>query len=47
MLKILGLQLAKHTFNWQLRDKLTEIEQFKADCKILFDGSLSDLKDKQ
>ena len=28
-------------------DKLTEIEQFKADCKILFEGPLSDLKDKQ
>ena len=26
---------------------MTEIEQFKADCKILFDGPLSDLKDKQ
>ena len=23
------------------------IEQFKADCKILFEGPLSDLKDKQ
>ena len=32
---------------WDTKDKLTEIEQFKADCKILFDGPLSDLKDKQ
>ena len=24
-----------------------EIEQFKADCRILFDGPLCDLKDKQ
>ena len=25
----------------------TEIEQFKVDCKILFDGPLCDLKEKQ
>ena len=47
MSKISGLQLVKPTFDWGSRDKLTEIEQFKADCKILFDGPLSDLKDKQ
>ena len=28
-------------------DKLTEIEQFKVDCRIIFDGPLCDLKDKQ
>ena len=37
----------KPKFEWDARDKLTEIEQFKADCWILFDGPLSDLKDKQ
>ena len=47
MSKVLGLQLVKPSFDWGSRDKLTEIEQFKADCKILFDGPLSDLKDKQ
>ena len=45
--KISGLQLVKPTFDWGSRDKLTEIEQFKADCEILFDGSLCNLKDKQ
>ena len=29
------------------KDKLTELEQFKADCHILFNGPLCDLKDKQ
>ena len=37
----------KPRFDWEAHDKLTEIEQFKADCKILFEGPLSDLKDKQ
>ena len=43
----IGLQLVKPTFDWSSRDKLMEIEQFKADCKILFDGPLCGLKDKQ
>ena len=47
MLKVSGLQLVKPRFDWEACDKLTENEQFKADCKILFEGPLSDLKDKQ
>ena len=47
MSKIGGLQLVKPTFDWGSHDKLTEIEQFKADCRILFDGTLCDLKEKQ
>ena len=47
MLKVSGLQLVKPNFDWECSDKLTEIEQFKADCRILFDGPLSDLEDKQ
>ena len=47
MSKVLGLQLVKPKFDWDACDKLTEIEQFEADCKILFDGPLSDLKDKE
>ena len=47
MSKVGGLQLVKPKFDWGSHDKLTEIEQFKADCKILFDGPLCDLKDKQ
>ena len=47
MAKIGGLQLSKPIFDWKSHDKLTELEQFKVDCKILFDGSLRDLKEKQ
>ena len=48
MSKVSELQLVKPRLEWDAHcDKLTEIEQFKADCKILFDGPLSDLKDKQ
>ena len=47
MLKVSGLQLVKPRFDWEACDKLPEIEQFKVDCKILFEGPLSDLKDKQ
>ena len=47
MSEVSGLQLVKPMFEWDAKDKLTEIEQFKADCKILFDGPLSNLKDKQ
>ena len=47
MSKVLGLQLAKPKFDWESRDKLTELELFKVDCRIIFDGPLSDLKDKQ
>ena len=39
--------MVKPSFDWGSRDKLMEIEQFNANCKILFDGPLSDLKDKQ
>ena len=47
MSKVSGLQLVKPRFDWEAHDKLTEIEQFKANCKILFDGPLSGLKEKQ
>ena len=47
MSEVSGLQLVKPKLEWDAKDKLTEIEQFKTDCKILFDGPLSYLKDKQ
>ena len=47
MAKIGGLQLSKPIFDWESCDKLTELEQFKADCKIIFDGPLCDLKERQ
>ena len=47
MARLGGLPLVKPTFDWGAKDKLTELEQFKADCHILFNGPLCDLKDKQ
>ena len=42
-----GLQLSKPSFDWCASDKLTELEQFKANCDILFNGPLCGLKEKQ
>ena len=47
MSKVSRLQLVKPRFEWDAHDKLTEIKQFNADCKILFEGPLSDLKDRE
>ena len=47
MSKVGGLQFSRPAFDWDSKDKLTELGQFKADCHILFSGPLCDLKDKQ
>ena len=47
MSKVGGLQFSRPVFDWDSKDKLTELGQFKADCNILFTGPLCDLKDKQ
>ena len=47
MSKVGGLQFSRPVFDWDAKDKLTELSQFKADCNILFTGLLCDLKDKQ
>ena len=47
MAKIGGLQFSKPIFDWESRDKLTELEQFKANCRVIFDGPLCDLKERQ
>ena len=47
MSKVGGLQFSRPVFDWESKDKLTELGQFKADCNILFAGPLCDLKDKQ
>ena len=39
--------MSKPSFDWGASDKLTELEQFKVDCDILFNGPLCDLKEKQ
>ena len=44
--KFSGLNLAKPRFEWDCHDRLTELEHFKEDCRILFDGPLVEMKDK-
>ena len=39
--------MVKLSFDWGASDKYTELEQFKVDCHILFNGPLCDLKGKQ
>ena len=46
MAKFSGLNLAKPKFEWDCRDRLIELEHFKEDCRILFEGPLADMKDK-
>ena len=46
MAKFSGLNLAKHRFKWDCHDKLTELEHFKEDCRILFGVPLVDMMDK-
>ena len=41
-----GLNLAKPRFEWDSHDRLTELEHFKEDCRMLFDGPLVDMKEK-
>ena len=35
----------KPRFNWEAIDRLSELEQFKQECNVLFQGPLSEMKD--
>ena len=37
-----GLNYYKPKFNWDAIDKLSELERFKAECKVLFNGPLDE-----
>ena len=41
------MQFNKPKFDWEAKDHLSELEQFKQECSILFQGPLSDMKDSQ
>ena len=34
-------------FDWKAKDCLSELEQFKQECSVLFQGPLSEMKDAQ
>ena len=41
------MQFSKPRFDWEAKDHLSELEQFKQECSVLFDGPLSEMKDAQ
>ena len=44
-MKMSGMQFNKLRFNWEGKDRLSELEQFKQKCYVLFQGPLSEMKD--
>ena len=43
----MALQFNKQKFDWEAKDCLSELEQFKQECSVLFKGPLSEMKDAQ
>ena len=43
----MAMQFNKPRFNWEVKDHLSEMEQFKQECSVLFQGPLSEMKDAQ
>ena len=46
-MKMSGMQFNKPRFNWKAKDRLSELQQFKQECNVLFQGPLSKMKDPQ
>ena len=42
-----GMQFNKPRFDWKAKDRLSELEKFKQECTVLFQGPLSEMKDPQ
>ena len=43
----MAMQFNKPRFDWEAKDRLSELEQFKQECSVLFQGPLSEMKDAQ
>ena len=43
----MAMQFNKPRFDWEAKDHLSELEQFKQECSVLFHGPLSEMKDAQ
>ena len=41
------MQFNKPKFDWEVKDHLSELEQSKQECNVLFQGPLSEMKDAQ
>ena len=46
-MKLSGMQFNKPRFDWEAKDRLSELEQFKQECNVPFQGPLSKMKDPQ
>ena len=46
-MKMSGMQFNKPRFDWEAKGRLSELEQFKQECNVLFQGPLSEMKDPQ
>ena len=42
-----GMQFNKPRFDWDAKDRLSKLEQFRQECNVLFQGPLSKMKDMQ
>ena len=42
VIKMAGLNYYKPKFNWDALDKLSELDRFKAECEVLFNGPLDE-----
>ena len=42
-----GMQFNKPRFDWDAKDRLSKLEQFRQECNVLFQGPLSKMKDAQ
>ena len=43
----MAMQFNKPRFDWEVKDCMSELEQFKQECSVLFQGPLSEMKDSQ
>ena len=43
----MSMQFNKPKFDREAKDQLSELEQFKQECSVLFNGPLSEMKDQQ
>ena len=39
------MQFNKPGFNWEAKDRLSKLEQFRQECNVLFQDPLSEMKD--
>ena len=43
----MAMQFNKSKIDWEVKDRLSELEEFKQECSVLFQGPLSEMKDAQ